>query len=176
MRTLRSSSKKPICCIAAKNMAQPAYASMLVTVRTRGRNGMAVDNRLICLLVEDEPLILKLLTAQLEDGGFAVVTACDGLEGLQIIADPYAAIDAVVTDIRMPRLDGWALAQQARKAMPDVPVVYVSGDSADLWDSNGVPNSLMLQKPFVGEQLLTALATLIRLDHSSESASRRLVA
>lgn len=134
---------------------------------------MSISNQLICLLVEDEPLILKLLTTQLEDGGFSVVTASDGAVALRMIADHHSDISAMVTDIRMPGVDGWELARRARDAMPEIPVVYVSGDSASQWDREGVPNSLMLQKPFLGPHLLTALATLLGVNHSNGSANSR---
>ena len=70
---------------------------------------------------------------------------------------------ALVTDINLGRdkLDGWEVARHAREADPAFPVVYMSGDSAEDWASKGVPNSIMLAKPFAPAQLVTAVAQLL---------------
>lgn len=48
-----------------------------------------------------------------------------------------------------------------RSVNPTLPVIYVSGDAADDWASLGVPNSMMISKPFVMPQIITGLATLL---------------
>jgi DNA-binding response OmpR family regulator len=67
---------------------------------------------------------------------------------------------ALVTDINFGRekVDGWKVARHAREIDPEFPVVYMSGDSAADWTSKGVPNSIMLSKPFAPAQLLTAIS------------------
>ncbi len=67
-----------------------------------------------------------------------------------------------MTDINLRgRLDGWEVAQRAREMDPYFPVVYISGASAGEWPSKGVPNSIMLEKPFAPAQLITAIANLL---------------
>jgi DNA-binding response OmpR family regulator len=67
-----------------------------------------------------------------------------------------------VTDINVQgEMDGWEVAQQAREIAPDFPVVYMSGAAAADWTSKGVPNSIMLAKPFAPAQLLTAVSNLL---------------
>ena len=69
---------------------------------------------------------------------------------------------ALVTDISLRgRIDGWEVAQQAREIDPQFPVVYMSGASAVDWPSKGVPNSIMLAKPFAPAQLVTAVSNLL---------------
>jgi CheY-like chemotaxis protein len=70
---------------------------------------------------------------------------------------------ALVTDINLGpgKMDGWEVARHAREVDPDFPVVYVSGDSAEEWASKGVPNSIMLTKPFAPAQLVTAVSQLL---------------
>jgi DNA-binding response OmpR family regulator len=69
---------------------------------------------------------------------------------------------ALVTDIRLRgRINGWEVARQAREIDPTFPIVYISGASADDWPSKGVPNSIMLQKPFAPVQLVTAVSHLL---------------
>ena len=71
-------------------------------------------------------------------------------------------LSGLVTDIRLPGgSDGWEIARRAREMKADLPVVYVTGDSAADWPVKGVPNSVMIQKPYAGAQLLTAISTLI---------------
>jgi CheY-like chemotaxis protein len=69
---------------------------------------------------------------------------------------------ALVTDINLRgKIDGWEVAQHAREIEPDFPVVYMSGAAAANWASKGVPNSIMLSKPFAPAQLLTAVSNLL---------------
>jgi CheY-like chemotaxis protein len=70
----------------------------------------------------------------------------------------------LVTDINLKgRMDGWEVAHQARGLDPAFPVVYMSGAAADQWASNGVPNSIMLEKPFAPAQLVTAVSQLLNI-------------
>jgi len=67
-----------------------------------------------------------------------------------------------VTDVNLlGRIDGWEVARAARKADPSFPVVYMTGIGADQWAVNGVPNSILLTKPFAPAQLVTALSQLL---------------
>jgi CheY-like chemotaxis protein len=58
-------------------------------------------------------------------------------------------------------MDGWEVARQAREIDPDFPIVYMSGASAEDWPAKGVPDSIMLAKPFAPAQLVTAIAHLL---------------
>jgi CheY-like chemotaxis protein len=58
-------------------------------------------------------------------------------------------------------LDGWEIARCAREITPDLPIVYVTGDSAGAWDNEGLPNSRLLQKPFTSDVLADALKALL---------------
>ena len=67
-----------------------------------------------------------------------------------------------MTDINLQgKMDGWEVAQHAREIEPDFPVAYMSGAAAADWTSKGVPNSIMLAKPFAPAQLLTAVSNLL---------------
>ena len=70
---------------------------------------------------------------------------------------------ALVTDINLApgKLDGWDVARHAREIDSNFPVIYMSGKDADDWASKGVPNSIMLTKPFAPAQLVTALSHLL---------------
>ncbi len=70
---------------------------------------------------------------------------------------------ALVTDIDLGRgqVNGWDVARRAREIDPSFPVVYMNGKSAADWAVEGVPNSIMLGKPFAPAQLVTAVSQLI---------------
>jgi CheY-like chemotaxis protein len=77
------------------------------------------------LVVDDDPVVGKSFDRVLSAKGYAVVTAADGEEALRkIAAEDY---DAVFTDIKMPGMDGIAVAEQIRAQRPWLPVVIVSG-------------------------------------------------
>ena len=115
------------------------------------------------LVVEDEELIQEIVNEALEDGGFDVVRAMTGEEAVAKLEAADADYRALVTDIRLGRsaLLGWDVAKRAREIHPEMPVVYISGDSGHDWSANGVPGSLMITKPFAPAQLVTAVAQLI---------------
>lgn len=114
------------------------------------------------LVAEDEDLLRELFESALTDAGFAVTMAVDGNSAMTLIEEHPGRFHALLTDIRIgPGPDGWELATKAREQAPDLPVLYMSGDSADQWPSKGVPKSVMIPKPFVLAQVVTALATLL---------------
>ncbi|WP_374989954.1 response regulator [Rhizobium sp. TH2] len=93
----------------------------------------------------------------LQDG---VLTANDGPSAFVEIEN--GEISALVTDINLGSgPSGWDVARRAREARPDLPVVYVSGQHSAEWTVHGVPNSIMISKPYVPALLVTAIATLL---------------
>ena len=82
------------------------------------------------LLVEDEEMIAELFTETLLADGHDVAVASDGEEALELFNAAEAGgrpYDIVVTDVRMPRMDGLTLARSLRRDHPELPVVLVSG-------------------------------------------------
>jgi len=68
---------------------------------------------------------------------------------------------ALVADVRLAgRLTGWDVARRIREKDPSFPVVYVTANGQD-WASEGVPNSILISKPFAPAQLVTALSQLL---------------
>ena len=69
---------------------------------------------------------------------------------------------ALVTDVYLKgRLSGWDVARRMREADPTFPVIYMTGAAADQWASQGVPGSILLEKPFAPAQLITAISQLL---------------
>ena len=109
------------------------------------------------LLVEDEPLIRDLLQGALE-----VAYANNGDGAIDVLQSRPGEFAGVVTDVDLGGgMTGWDVGHAARRISPVIAVVYMSGASSHQWESEGVPGSTMLMKPFAPAQLLVALATQI---------------
>jgi CheY-like chemotaxis protein len=121
-----------------------------------------LTNSITLLVAEDEPLLRLSMELALGSGGFEVITARNGEAALSILACDQNRVTGLITDIRLGvGVDGWALARQARELIPDICVVYVTGDSVGDWSAQGVPGSIVLQKPVADAQLLTGIAMLL---------------
>jgi DNA-binding response OmpR family regulator len=114
------------------------------------------------LVVEDEVLLQDILSMVLAEGGFEVTLAIDGRQAIAELESDPSAFSAMITDVRLPGgMDGWAVARHAREVVSDIPVLYVTGDSEHSWSTKGVPQSVLLPKPFGVSELNTAISTLI---------------
>jgi DNA-binding NtrC family response regulator len=121
-----------------------------------------MNKTILLLLVEDEPLIADIAETALTDGGYEVLTAYSGAEAIGMIDARSDEIAGLITDIRLGgAIDGWKVARHGREMKPDIAVVYMTGDSAADWAVNGVPKSLLVQKPFAAMQLVTAISNLL---------------
>jgi CheY-like chemotaxis protein len=114
------------------------------------------------LLVEDEEGVRRSTTRILEDAGYRVIQAENGVEGLRVFdSEP---IDILVTDLVMPGgVSGKALADQLRAKALALPVVFVSGYSREAIAEKGVlpPSTALVKKPFRPSELLEAMAQAI---------------
>jgi CheY-like chemotaxis protein len=116
----------------------------------------------VILVVEDEELLQSIVEETLSDGGFEPVFATSGEEAVSLLKSHIGRYRALVTDINLKgKTDGWEVARHAREVEPEFPIVYMSGAAAADWTSKGVPNSIMLAKPFAPAQLLTAVSNLL---------------
>jgi DNA-binding response OmpR family regulator len=120
---------------------------------------LALEDLPIVLVIEDDQLIQSIVEDALIEGGFELVIVSSG----ELLDRSHRKYRALVTDINLGRdkMEGWDVARYAREMDPAVPVVYMSGDSAEDWGSKGVPNSIMLAKPFAPAQLVTAVSQLL---------------
>src|ERR1700736_4519681 len=117
---------------------------------------------LVIMVVEDEQLIRNLVEEALSDGGFEPAISASGEEAVTLLRGNRNHYRALVTDINLlGRIDGWEVARQAREIDPAFPILYITGAHADRWPSQGVPNSVLLTKPFAPAQLVTAVSQLL---------------
>ena len=131
-----------------------------------------MDSRPIVLVVEDEPLIGLTVEDALGEAGYDVRLISQAVEALHQLESAADVLSALVTDIRLQGgKDGWQVARRARELNPTLPVFSMSGDSAIDHSSQGVPHSLMVQKPFAAAQIVTAVSTLINKAPPTPSAA-----
>ena len=115
-----------------------------------------------CLVVDDEPEVGAVLGDMLEAGGHRAVVVTDGGEAIaRFGAEPF---DLVFTDLAMPRVSGWQVAQAVKAIAPAVPVVLVTGFgvelSAEERRAHGV--DLILVKPLRIKDVLDVVARAAR--------------
>jgi DNA-binding response OmpR family regulator len=116
----------------------------------------------IILVVEDDQLIQSLVEEALSEGGFNTAIVASGEDALSLLNGNTDKYCALVTDISLDgKIEGWEVARHAREIDSEFPVIYMSGASAADWASKGVPNSLILAKPFAPAQLVTAISNLL---------------
>jgi DNA-binding response OmpR family regulator len=121
------------------------------------------------LLVEDDPLIQGVIEDALSEGGFKVALVSSSEDAIPLLqSEPSCG--ALVTDIHLAgAINGWELARMAREIHALLPVVYMTGEAAEEWPSQGVPNSILLTKPFAPAQLVTAVSQLLNANSSAPS-------
>jgi CheY-like chemotaxis protein len=115
------------------------------------------DDRVVVLVVDDEPLVRMLTADILSEAGFEVIEAGNAEQGLQRLSDNGTQVAAIVTDIEMPgHLNGYALAWRARSMLPDAAVLVVSGQ---VWPAPEElpPKSRFVSKPVDPQQLVREL-------------------
>ncbi|RZN12155.1 response regulator [Bradyrhizobium genosp. SA-3] len=121
----------------------------------------------VVLLAEDEEELQHILQEALRDAGFDFTSAASGEQAVTLLKSGVVHYRALVTDIKLDgRIDGWEVARQARLIDPAFPIVYMSGGHAGEWPVQGVPNSILLQKPFAPAQLVTAISQLLNVGSS----------
>jgi CheY-like chemotaxis protein len=122
----------------------------------------SVADLLVVLVVEDDPLIQTLIDEALRDGGYEPAIVASGEEAMTLLQGNRQQYRALVSDINLKgAADGWDVARQAREIDPSFPIVYMTGAAAEQWASHGVPNSILLTKPFAPAQLVTAISQLL---------------
>lgn len=131
---------------------------------TRGRGEMI-------LLVDDEYDILALGKIMLERHGYKVLTARDGQEAVRLYKQHQRQIQVVVTDIMMPKMDGFDVTRALVQIDPQVKILATSGFSSQgrLVELLGVGAHAFLPKPFTMQRLLMALQPLLKAGTGREA-------
>jgi two-component system, OmpR family, alkaline phosphatase synthesis response regulator PhoP len=130
----------------------------------------AVMNNTI-LVVDDQPHIVRLIQVNLEKEGYRVVTAGDGVEGMEKVRQELPAL--VILDVIMPRKDGFEVLREIKEdaALAHIPVVMltVKAHNADIVEGLKEGAELYLPKPFHPKELVTLVKRVLEGSHGEEA-------
>lgn len=124
------------------------------------------------LVVDDEQILRTYMTRVLESEGYSVIEAENGVEALSLLSrkDSGVVVDLVITDVRMPRMGGRALAANLAQDRTSPPVLFVSGSHMPS-DVSGP----LLRKPFMPDDLSALARKLLQIPPGSSSYEQRRV-
>ena len=109
------------------------------------------------LIVDDEPYNTRMLKLKFENAGYKVVTASNGLDGLNKFKMEYP--DVVITDIRMPVMTGWEMCLSLKESMKErrflIIVITATIDNTERLWVNEINNANLVEKPISPNYLLT---------------------
>jgi CheY-like chemotaxis protein len=113
----------------------------------------------LILVVEDELSVREVTRRTLENNGYRVLTASDGTEALALFVQHARDVNAVLTDMVMPFMDGAATIRALRRINATVPIIAASGMMSHRQEAEatGANVQAFLSKPFTAEQLLKCL-------------------
>ncbi len=119
------------------------------------------------LVIDDDRRIRDVLAELLTSAGFRVTVAESGTAGLRRFAEGHFHV--IVTDVRMPGLDGWEVARRIREASSDVGIVVMSAslDRRDAIGHGDAQRGVTLRKPFPLEELIGIIARLVPVPEES---------
>lgn len=118
-------------------------------------------NKIKVLVVEDEPTLAMIIKDTLDGEEFEIIGASDGEEGLQRYKDTLP--DIIVSDIMMPRMDGFTMVRHIRKTDMQTPVLFLSARSAanDVVEGFELGGNDYLKKPFGMAELIIRIKALL---------------
>lgn len=123
-------------------------------------NSLEIREIGMVLLVDDDSIFLEIAGAMLSRLGFSVLTAMDGVDAVEVFLQQKGEIRLVLSDVAMPRMNGWETLLALRQIMPGIPVILASGYSEEQ-----VMGETHLERPqaFLGKPFgLQALSDTIR--------------
>ena len=113
------------------------------------------------LVVDDDPVMLWVVTNALTNSGYQVMVAQDGAAGLEMfLADPYA-VDLIITDLMMPFLNGIEMVEQIKAVRPQARIVLMSAFPEAVISKLKEPQHPLIRKPFLMEDLIRVVRATI---------------
>ena len=113
------------------------------------------------LVVEDEEQVRSVVRKWLEQVGYRVLEASGSQEALELVASHEGPIHLMLTDVAMPGMSGWRLAEELAMTRGDIPVIYMSGYPRPVHPSERANGPTLLEKPFAPRTLLRVVRTAI---------------
>jgi CheY-like chemotaxis protein len=119
------------------------------------------DHRRVVLVVDDEPDLRRLVARTLPANQYVVLEAADGWEALSMAYALAPRLDLVITDLSMPVMDGYTLAQHLLHLSGPPAILFITG--CDETPAGEVPAGLMLRKPFHPDTLLAFVERMLQV-------------
>jgi len=141
----------------------PAASDPLPPVNTLVKDASRHAEQFTLLVAEDDDAARSVVQRRLQRAGYHVLVAPDGRQALQLLEADNCHVDLVVSDVIMPGLSGSKLAARIRELHPRMPVLFMSGYTADAIDDLGALSSdgVLISKPFSGQLLLSQISELL---------------
>jgi PAS domain S-box-containing protein len=136
----------------------PLQREALSTPRRDSTPQKAVPGETI-LVVEDEPVVRKMMTRALQEAGYTVLEAGNAAEAIEVVTRTMDKISLLLTDVVMPGKNGRELAKQVQELSPGIPVLFTSGYTDGEIERRGLlePGSAFIQKPLTPAALVRAV-------------------
>jgi CheY-like chemotaxis protein len=143
-------------------IALPEITGQASTVAPATYGGDLRGHGEVVLLVEDEDLVRQLAVDMLRELGYDVIAAADAESALALAAGA-ARIDALLTDVILPTMNGRELAERLQQDRPSLRVLYTSGYSEKVVTERGriAPGLRFVPKPYTRTQLAQALREVL---------------
>jgi CheY-like chemotaxis protein len=115
------------------------------------------------LLAEDEESVRLMVARALGQDGHAVVATCDGAEALDVLQRERGRFDLLLTDIKMPVMDGLALALAVARDFPALPIVLMTGFADQRERASGLESLIVdiIAKPFSLAEIKFSIAAAL---------------
>jgi CheY-like chemotaxis protein len=114
------------------------------------------------LLAEDAPEVRDLTRSVLENAGYEVMVATDGDEALQLLGRYGAELCLAIIDVVMPKKNGQEVLDEIRKQQPNLPVIFMSGYTANVMSDSALADIPFISKPFSPADLLCLVAEVMK--------------
>ncbi|MCJ7817305.1 MAG: response regulator [Candidatus Thorarchaeota archaeon] len=122
------------------------------------------DERPLILVVEDDPLVLNVVTGMLKYLGYSTIPANDGVEAFKIFSENSGKIDLVITDLAMPRMGGLELTEKLLAKHPETRIIVMTGYLQEEFgikpDEFGLAG--WLEKPMTAERIRQVVEPILK--------------
>jgi DNA-binding NtrC family response regulator len=121
------------------------------------------------LVVDDEPMALKLVQSILEKRGFQVLASTSPMQAVKVFEAHSDRIELLISDIVMPEMDGTKLASHLVALNPDLPVLFMSGflTESEIADASAISQYAFIRKPFRPSTLVQAVRKMLTGEEES---------
>jgi len=136
------------------------------SIGVESRNGMTV------LIVDDEPVVRDVLQRSIEREGFNVITADNGVQGIERIKG--ARVDIAISDVMMPEMDGLEFLVEVKSNFPQIPVIFITGFADQFTGKQALEAGAedFIVKPFKNHEIRYALQrTMVRLGSAKKKSN-----